>query len=134
MRCDPPAITGCVNWPTHTSHVDTGEGGMWVYAYITDRDAPDFEACYGPTQTVTLAEPDALIHDPGQIHGDDCRILAAVCLGSTGGSWVATTPQGDHIDYWQCAASDLTTDGRNLVAALERMFGAPVHICTYLDT
>lgn len=55
-------------------------------------------------------------------------VLAAVCLGTSSGSWT------DEHDHWRCTAVDLTDAGRALVRSLESLYDAPVALVTYLDT
>ena len=56
-------------------------------------------------------------------------LLAAVCLGTSGGSWT----MHDHT-YWRCTPDDLTVDGATLVTILESMYRRPVSLVTVTDT
>lgn len=145
MRHDPNSNAGCINWPDNTTNEDTGEGGMWVYAYVLASDAEDHVQCCGPSSTLALPMPDVVVADPGNVYPDNCwsanrsdphancyagyPIVAAILLGSTGGSW--------HNDsgYFACTNADLTDAGRDLLDKLGQLYGgAPVHLVTYLDT
>jgi len=146
-RRDPQANTGCINWPTNTCQ-NTGEGGMWAYAIVapTEDWEDNFVHCYGPTTTINLPMPDVVTNDSGEIYEnlpepDDtyphawCHVgkpvLAAICLGTSGGSWHDERTG----DYWACTQDDLTDAGRALIDGLSALYGnVTVHITTYLDT
>lgn len=146
-RRDPEANVGCVNWPIETCE-NTGEGGMWVYVFVLAEDREDeFVHCCGPATTISLPMPDVVTSDPGRVYegapsdpGDEtshawCNagrpVLAAACLGTSGGSWYDER----FGRYWACAREDLTEAGRTLMDGLSALYGgAIVHLTTYLDT
>lgn len=57
-------------------------------------------------------------------------LLAAICLGSSGGSFYDT----EAGRMWTCKAEDLTSDGHQLLASLEKLYGRPAKLLTFLDT
>ena len=57
-------------------------------------------------------------------------VLAAVLLGSSGGSWWDN--RASH--YWRPGRDDLTPAGIAVVQALEALHQRPVHLTVYLDT
>lgn len=61
-------------------------------------------------------------------HGSS--VLAAVCLGSSGGSWW----NEDMGEYWRCTPETLTDEGRALLNSLAKLYGAEPSLITYLDT
>ena len=54
---------------------------------------------------------------------------AAVLLGTSGGSWVDAAG-----DPWACKRQDLSEAGEELVAGLEKLYGLPVELLTFIDT
>jgi hypothetical protein len=60
--------------------------------------------------------------------------LAFVPLGASNYSWRFYT--GEDGDSWPFVATreDLTEEGKSLVASLERLYGLPVELVTFIDT
>ena len=143
-RRDGSASSGWVRWPTHLT--STGEGGMFVYAIVPslDRDDP-FEVCCG-VASAELRRREVLVPEPGQGNNPERRwwprgrggssvdLLAAVCLGSTGGSWYTGDLALLNGRMWTATYADLTEEGQALVRALMDLYGRPVHLLTFLDT
>ncbi len=73
---------------------------------------------------------------------DSRDLLATVLLGTSGGSWSnlhpCSNPKCKHqkgLPYWICSESDLTPEGKRLVALLSKLYGGrKVHLLTFLDT
>ena len=169
MSHDPGANSGCINWPTHLR--DSGEGGMWVHALVLagkDRSArhgDTFVNCCEVEGTIALPQANVCSSDnrglymaPEVEYGHDDydmqvmtsgpTVLAALCLGTSGGSWsylgdevrgeygeyeADMRRRGDDV-YWQCREEDLTPDGVALVESLRKLYGRDVELVTYLDT
>ena len=156
------SVSGFVDWPTAGERWrDSGEGGMWVYAFwLAKTHPPDpefrwpdpFIACHGVETTVCLPLPDSTVSDgveqvyfrdtedlPGRAEDPEGytiavmdaghQVLAAVCLGSTGNSWV--DGQGN---YFQCRTETLNSRGRALIIALNALYDREPVLVTYLDT
>lgn len=62
-----PREYGCVKWPD-SGYRDTGEGGMWVYAFVLADAASGFIRCCGPAATVSLPLPDVVLRDDGDVY------------------------------------------------------------------
>lgn len=150
--------SGWVAWPdADPTWKDTGEGGMWVYAFVLaagdgDPGSDAFVRCHGPAETICLPMPDVVVSDtepavyptghsarvletpPGEdrvigVFDAGYSVLAAVCLGSS------SVPYGNHeIGHWQCRDTDLTHEGRILLAHLRQLYGRNPVLVTYLDT
>jgi hypothetical protein len=57
-------------------------------------------------------------------------LLASVCLGSSSEAYF----DDQRGDYWTASRQDLTGEGRRLVRGLERLYGRPAELLTFLDT
>jgi len=150
-RRDATAQTGYVKWPIHLKN--TNEGGMFVYAVIPYVE--DFEMCAGVPSVCLLMSESLVEEDPeagdlsevgwplqnewfprAEMDGCGCDqflsvpLLAAVCLGSSGGSFF----DDEHNQHWFCKMGDLTWEGINLVTRLENLYGTSAKLLTWLDT
>ena len=150
-RRDATAQTGYVKWPIHLTN--SCEGGMFVYAVVPY--IKDFGMCAGVPSACLMMEESLVEEDPeagdlsevgwplqnewfphadmdgwgcGQF--DSIPLLAAVCLGSSGGSFF----DDERNQYWFCKMEDLTQEGVNLVARLENLYGTSAKLLTWLDT
>jgi hypothetical protein len=148
-----PGQSGWVDWPhpSPTRWHDTGEGGMWVYAFWPYDTDQAFVRCNDVESTIALPMPDFVTSDKaneiylgveelgnravtidGQIMAAldaGTPVLAAVCLGSTSSSYA--NPAGA---YWQCTVNDLTDEGMTLIRLLTMLYRRRVVLITYLDT
>ena len=157
MRRNPNSQSGVINWPTHLEN--TGEGGMFVYAIVPYIEAFQ-KCCgvsCGLIKSECLMDPDPNAGDidpvtqkqfwpledkifPRINDNDDsprdiekyisCDLLAAICLGSCGGSFWDKEKE----KYWTCTTDDLTAEGKRLVDMLKSMYGDHVQFLTFLDT
>lgn len=90
---------------------------------------PDF---YNETER---AETDDPLEIEGLVYREVQRyfsthLLAAVCLGSSGGSFW----NDEKGCYWRCTKDDLTNEGKVLLDILEKTYGRQPYILTFLDT
>jgi len=148
-RYDRTANAGFVRWPT-TFDSDGGGGGVYVSAVVA-AEPEGFATCVAGYPRLPL---DILIDpgkDAGEVGADGKQhwplaekwfpsmqgdlepmskdLLAAVLLGTSGGSWM--NADGSH---WSCSRADLDEAGEALVAGLEHLYGQPVALLTFLDT
>lgn len=56
-------------------------------------------------------------------------LYAAVLLGTSGGTWMDM--EGNS---WACEREDLSEEGEALAAGLEKLYGLPVKLLTFIDT
>jgi len=63
-----------------------------------------------------------------------CPLLAAVCLGSSGGSFWDGDKDYHDGQYWYCKMDDLTEKGKEIVRVLEELYGVTPSLLTFLDT
>lgn len=106
-----------------------------------------FVRCIGPESTIALPNPDVLLSDDQIYPLEDVPlsaqdreadlwhmfdagvpVLAAVCLGTSGHSYV------NNDGYWHCAEDDLTDKGQALLAVLNQLYTREPVLVTYLDT
>ncbi|MEU1883483.1 hypothetical protein ABZ470_39770 [Streptosporangium sp. NPDC020072] len=134
-RHDSTSLTGWVSWPTHL--IDSREGGMAVYLVVAeDHEIPEsFLACIPDTCVLLpfMTFPDCPAGDYREVWPEageySTPLLAAMCLGGSGGCW--TTPDGDH---WECGYDDLSPSGKALFDALAVLYGRKPTILTVIDT
>ena len=136
-RRNPASNTGYVNWPIYLKN--TGEGGMFIYAVVPAQKS--FQRCCG-VASCCLLMGEVLVEECAEkeffphLSLEDYRfenflsvpLLAAVCLGSSGGSF------WDGEEYWCCTTSDLTDAGFRLVMMLGELYGVEPELLTFLDT
>ncbi len=155
------SVTGFVDWPTADGRwKDSGEGGMWVYAFwLTKTDPlhelqwPDpFIACHGVESTVCLPLPDSIVSDGSdRVYFRDYDLLPnrgtdpegwAMGLMDAGHAVLAAVCLGSTGNtwadpdgqYWQCRVDDLSSRGRALLVALNALYDREPVLVTYLDT
>ncbi len=142
MRRREKHVTGYVRFPIDDPEWNfSAEGGMFVRAMVLDdRNHANgvcwMECCGGPV-TVTMDETPQMdgglekrlwprMYDAnGKLREErtaedyeSVPCLATVVLGSTG--WAGWSEKLGR--YWQCTEADLTDDGRELLAALRRLY------------
>ena len=134
-RRNPASNTGYINWPIYLKN--TGEGGMFVYAVVPALES--FQMCCG-VASCCLVMGEVLVEEEKEFfpHASleefrfenflSVPLLAAVCLGSSGGSF------WDGEEYWHCTMSDLTDAGSQLVGMLRELYGVEPELLTFLDT
>lgn len=133
--------SGWVRWPELGDQwKDSGEGGTFVYAFFTtDQDRDDsFVNCHEARDIIWLPQPDFIASDPGDVYQPDRdklidagrSVLAAVCLGTSGHSYV-NVARGE---YFACTLDDFIPKGHAVLAVLEMMYERPPVLVTYLDT
>lgn len=132
---------------------------MFVYAVVPATSS--FEMCCGVassylamSEVLIEEDPEAGLHKGGagypleteifpNASHDDCTfenflsipLLAAVCLGSSGGSFWNGVPSFEIGEqYWFCTLNDLTGEGKQLVAMLEKLYNVSPILLTFLDT
>ena len=142
---NPPRNHGYVNWPT--PGVDTGDwrtqsgwhdddqGGMVVYAVFNHpcddaEPTPDAE----PWCSAPRAEMDHYLDlGPGAPHDGLGPYLAVVPLGASSWSWWNYDGAGNSHPF-EATYQDLTREGREIVAALETLYGTKAILVTHIDT
>lgn len=154
MRHNPSSGTGWVDWASVMQrYQDSGEGGMAVYAVLPEDDSTpeSFVACIPyTTVSIRMLQPDVAITHTGLwpermvtcchmpesdfcgkevADEDSAPLLLAMCLGGSGGSWYSP-----ECDYFDCAMSDLTSEGQALLSSLTRLYGRCPTLVTVLDT
>lgn len=150
-RFDPNSHSGFIAWPKHLKN--TGEGGMFVYAVVPPTEAfsdDKFIHCSG-VDSVYLEYPGRLLEEDSENRVLErawfpditlsyeyqnrltIPLLAAVCLGSTGGAWYDEAAGGSGR-YWICTLDDLTVRGISLMANLRDLYGREAQLLTFLDT
>jgi hypothetical protein len=131
-------MTNFVNWPTSEDYRDTGEGGLWAYAFwlANNHDA----ACCGVTSVIALPQQDvvlnydSLVYPPiGYGREDEAAyygapVIGALLLGSTFNSLA------NDDDYFMVSYSDLTPPGQAVIDKLNNLYNRQAVIVTYLDT
>lgn len=156
-RRDPSSHAGWVNFPINDPMWEmTSEGGMFVTLVVYEEntsiqeDPLSFFKCCGGASLV-LRECEVLTEivdcttdeaktqeDRRKFYGEvdtSPGLLAAITLGTTGGSW-GRSVEGDRMwENWGCRMSDLTEDGRELVKTMRKLYPhACVELLTHLDT
>ncbi len=154
--------TGFVDWPKAGGvWTDSGEGGMWVYAFwLAKTHPPDLEfrwpdpfiACHGVEATVCLPLPDSIVSDnPEQIYFRDFDELPdrdadpegyTIGVMDSGYQVIAAVCLGstgntwldDQGRHWQCRPETLNSRGRALIVALNALYDREPVLVTYLDT
>jgi hypothetical protein len=156
-RRDPNSQSGWVNFPANNPQWDmTGEGGMFVtlLVYEEDRNLRDdragfFKCCGGAS--IVLRECEVLVaivdcatgehktqEEREKFYGGvdvSKSLLAAVTMGTTGGSWGRSVEGEQMWENWGCGMGDLSEEGKNLVELLQKLYPrAHVELLTHLDT
>ena len=135
-RGDKFSHSGCVRWPTH---LQIAALGCAVVAVVLERefDCDPFVRTLGAHVALLHGNPnvtdemlDALWPRFGGERIAYAEVLAAVTPGTCG----AALWDEDRGEAWRCERSDLTPDGEHIVATLERLYGRPAVLVTFLDT
>jgi len=136
------ASRGYVVWPQcqstrddGTGYYDTQEGGMECWAVLIaeggDIDGPSVRNVCLTGFSMAINTYDAIVTDWGAYAADiGMAFDLAVCIGATGTSPAACGGGG----YWQATAADLTEEGRQLLALLEKLYGVAPSLMMVLDT
>lgn len=135
-RFDGNANNGFVNWPNANPAIHNScEGGMSVYALWPEsreeRAAPGwneegFYNCFSGFR-IKASVSESPVSDVSEVR--DRPMYAAICLGTSGGSWVK-----EDGEFWEASAVDLTDGGLELVAALNVLYGTDAKLVTVVDT
>lgn len=153
-RRDASKQSGWVNFPAKDpAFRNTAEGGMSVHALFvatasisggedpfvhncsTDlgvmrRGGPTFSADITNVAVEMFGESNDEMSDFTNDNNATYGLLACVCLGSSGGSFLHDALG----QFWACRREDLTEDGRQLLLSLERLYGRRAILLTTLDT
>ncbi len=136
-RFDPTSRCGLVKWPD----LPAGNGGCFVVAVFVkghpDQDDP-FVRCL-EMGNIAMFDGEVMVwgaegsdlwppRPGGTCEGASVGLLAAVTLGSCGSAF------DDQSSTWRASRSDLTAEGESLVSSLERLYGRPAIIATFIDT
>jgi len=131
-RFDPSANNGFVKWPANLPGFhSTGEGGMSVYALFPEKIKPgevedEFYNCF-PGFGIKANIHESPLTDLNEVQ--DRYLLAAVCLGTSGGSWA-----DEHGIMWTADWEDLQDAGVKILNELELVYGVEATLVTVLDT
>ncbi len=146
-RSDATATSGCVAWP---AHLRPAHCGCFVVAVFTREPHDLFVRCLDLPNVVLLyvehTSPACVVDpiwpwvnaDPASVprsrlgrEDESVRVLAAVTLGSCGSGFLLP---GEGVASWAASRSDLTGEGEAIVSALERLYGRPALLLTFIDT
>lgn len=143
-RRNPEANSGCINWPQYLTN--TGEGGMFVHLVfeVADNLNDSFVNCCGPHSIHVIRAEEFMGNEENEnsffpnteekadnyLRYLSVPLLAAICLGSSGGSWY----NNETDEYWQCSEKDLTDEGKEFVRMLEKLYNRKGKFVTFLDT
>lgn len=145
MQRRSPAVHGLVKIPKLSDEwKDSGEGGLTFWAvwpmvgisacavdlvfWATGNVAPQFNKKDGED---LLDTRNTSIHfDSGFNQTVDFVCQSAIYIGSTGQSWT----HKESCKQWVPRFEDLTSEGRDLIVALNKLIGITAIFCTELDT
>lgn len=130
-RCDGNANNGFIKWPNATPGIhNSGEGGMSVYALFPETIRPgaiedEFYHCF-PGMGIKANVHESPVSDLNEVQ--DRHLLAALCLGTSGGSW--TKEDGE---FWEAGWDDLQDAAVKILNELELVYGVEAVLVTVVD-
>lgn len=163
-RRDGTANTGYIDWPTHLTNSGEGGSFVYLVVIEHEFDNDEFVQCISQGAYLfdcDLVDPDTTAHewDPA-VQGQKFTLerklfpnsfdsalpstdtnkwlsvpfLAAVCLGTSGGSWYVASETERFVRTWHCEYNDLTEKGKLLFDSLKDLYNRDPMLLTFIDT